>query len=120
MAQTHDHEMVSIYPFTDEQRDALLNGSEGRPIVGINIRPINDLFTPTAAGRDSNQTTKQKTIIAAIPAIVYVPTRLRSRLLYASTEPLPVRLPKFVPCFFLRFAIIRILHQFVHFTLRVS
>lgn len=27
MAQTHDHEMVSIYPFTDEQRDALLNGS---------------------------------------------------------------------------------------------
>ena len=27
MAQTHDHEIVSIYPFTDEQRDALLNGS---------------------------------------------------------------------------------------------
>lgn len=27
MAKTHDHEIVSIYPFTDEQVDALMNNS---------------------------------------------------------------------------------------------
>jgi len=27
MAQTHDHEMVSIYPFSDEEVDALMNNS---------------------------------------------------------------------------------------------
>ena len=27
MAQTHDHEVVSIYPFTDEEVDALLNNA---------------------------------------------------------------------------------------------
>lgn len=27
MAQTHDHEMVSIYPFTDEEIDQLMNNS---------------------------------------------------------------------------------------------
>ena len=27
-AQTHDHEIVSIYPFTDEEIDQLMNGSE--------------------------------------------------------------------------------------------
>ena len=27
MAQTHDHEIVSIYPFTDEEIDALMNNS---------------------------------------------------------------------------------------------
>ena len=27
MAQTHDHEMVSIYPFTDEEVDQLMNNS---------------------------------------------------------------------------------------------
>jgi len=27
MAQTHDHEMVSIYPFTDDEVDALMNNS---------------------------------------------------------------------------------------------
>ena len=27
MAQTHDHELVSIYPFTDEEVDALMNNS---------------------------------------------------------------------------------------------
>jgi general stress protein 26 len=27
MAQTHDHEMVSIYPFTDDEVDAMMNNS---------------------------------------------------------------------------------------------
>ena len=27
MAQTHDHEIVSIYPFSDEEVDQLMNSS---------------------------------------------------------------------------------------------
>lgn len=38
--------------FEPPQIDQLLAGTEGRPVIGLNIRPIGHLYTPDAPGRD--------------------------------------------------------------------
>ena len=39
--------------------DALLAGTEGRPLIGINVRPIGSLFTEAPEGRDPEEYTRE-------------------------------------------------------------
>ena len=41
-----------------DEIESLLASTEGRPVIGINIRPINDLFTPSVDGQDRTSRTR--------------------------------------------------------------
>lgn len=49
---TRGPDLTRLPAYEPPQIDALLNGIEDRPVIGLNIRPIGHLFTPDAPGRD--------------------------------------------------------------------
>lgn len=49
---TRGPDLTRLPSYEPPQIDSLLEGAEGRPIIGLNIRPIGHLFTPDAPGRD--------------------------------------------------------------------
>ncbi len=49
---TRGPDLTRLPPHEASQIAALLDGTEGRPVIGLNVRPIGHLFTPDAPGRD--------------------------------------------------------------------
>ncbi len=49
---TRGSELTRLPDFELPQIEALLDGTAGRPVIGLNVRPIGHLYTPDAAGRD--------------------------------------------------------------------
>jgi len=49
---TRGSPLTRLPDYEPPQIDALLEGAEGRPVIGLNVRPIGHLFTPDAPGRD--------------------------------------------------------------------
>lgn len=50
--ETRAAELTRLPGHEPAEIDALLAGTEDRPVIGINIRPIGHLFTPAEPGRD--------------------------------------------------------------------
>ena len=56
---TRGPDLTRLPPYEPPQIETLLEGAEGRPLIGLNIRPIGHLFTPDAPGRDKATFTQQ-------------------------------------------------------------
>lgn len=50
--ETRGQELTRLRPEEPEQIEALLEGTEGRRVIGVNIRPIGHAYTPAEQGRD--------------------------------------------------------------------